>query len=60
MLQIDLAFDAELNLNYISDIENAKVNCSIRTLIRVANALEVKPNTLFILAEDLLNKEGGE
>lgn len=46
--QEDLSHMAEVDRSYLSEIENGHKNISIMTLIRIAQALEVRP-------EDILN-----
>ena len=45
--QLDLSLEAEINKNYISDLERGTRNPSILILERVACALEVDLSTLF-------------
>lgn len=45
--QEELAFRADLNRNYISEIEAGKRNFSIRVLFRLAKALKVNVKDLF-------------
>lgn len=46
MSQEDLAGEADLMRNYISRIENGHVSFSVPVLLRIANALKVKPSQL--------------
>jgi len=43
--QQDLADDCGIPKVQIGRIERAKINTTIRTLIKIANALELQPNT---------------
>lgn len=52
--QHDLAIDCNIPKSQIGRIERAEVNTTIRTLIKIANALEVEP---FELLKFSLNKE---
>jgi transcriptional regulator with XRE-family HTH domain len=45
--QEDLAGEAEVNRGYISRIENGHVSFSVPVLLKIARALEVKPEELF-------------
>ena len=47
MSQEDLAGVAEVNRGYISRIENGHVAFSVPVLLKIADALEVKPEILF-------------
>ena len=47
MSQEDLAGAAEVNRGYISRIENGHVTFSVLVLLKVADALNVKPEDLF-------------
>lgn len=44
--QEDLSGLAEIDRSYLSDIEHGKENISIRTLVRIAGALECKLSDL--------------
>ena len=44
--QEDLSGLAEIDRSYLSDIEHGKENISIKTLVRIANALECKLSDL--------------
>jgi transcriptional regulator with XRE-family HTH domain len=46
--QEDLAGLSEVARNYISRIENGKVSFSVPVLLRIAKALNIKPEKLFI------------
>lgn len=46
MSQEDLAGEAEVNRGYISRIENGRVAFSIPVLLRIANALNIKPDKI--------------
>lgn len=45
--QEDLAGEADVNRGYISRIENGHVAFSVPVLLKVAKALEIKPEDLF-------------
>lgn len=45
--QLDLALDANVNRNYLSDLENGRRNPSILILYRLADALEVEISEFF-------------
>ena len=47
MSQLDLALEAEINKNYISDLERGCRNPSILILEKIAKALEVSLEMLF-------------
>lgn len=47
MSQEDLAGEAEVNRGYISRIENGHVAFSVPVLIKISEALNVKPEELF-------------
>lgn len=44
--QEDLSGLAEIDRSYLSDVEHGKENISIKTLVRIANALECKLSDL--------------
>lgn len=44
--QIDLAMEAEINENYVSDLENGRKEVCLRTLQTVAQAFEMKTSEL--------------
>ena len=46
MSQQDLAHDCNIPKSQIGRIERAKVNTTIRTLIKIANALDIEPKEL--------------
>ncbi len=46
MSQEDLAYRAGLDRTYISSIERGKRNVSLKNIIKVADALGVKPSTI--------------
>jgi transcriptional regulator with XRE-family HTH domain len=46
MSQQDLADDSGITKSQIARIERAKINTTIRTLIKIANALEIEPKDL--------------
>ena len=45
--QQDLANDCSIPKAQIGRIERAKINTTVRTLIKIANALEIEPKELF-------------
>ncbi len=47
MSQEDLAGEAEVNRGYISRIENGHVAFSVPVFLKIADALQVKPEELF-------------
>ncbi len=44
--QQDLANDCNITKSQIARIERAKINTTVRTLIKIANALEMQPKDL--------------
>jgi transcriptional regulator with XRE-family HTH domain len=46
MSQQDLANDSGVTKSQIARIERAQINTTIRTLVKIANALEIEPNVL--------------
>lgn len=46
MSQQDLANDCSIPKSQIARIERAKINTTIRTIIKIANALEIEPKEL--------------
>ncbi|MEN2414223.1 helix-turn-helix domain-containing protein [Flavobacterium mesophilum] len=46
MSQQDLADDCEIRKTQIGRIERAEINTTIKTLIKIANALDVEPKEL--------------
>jgi transcriptional regulator with XRE-family HTH domain len=44
--QIDLAVEAEINENYVSDLENGRKEVCLRTLQTLAQAFEMKTSEL--------------
>lgn len=47
MSQLDLSLEAEVNKNYISDLERGSRNPSITLLEKIARALDIDLSTLF-------------
>ena len=47
MSQLDLALEADINKNYISDLERGSRNPSLLILERIAKALDVSLEILF-------------
>ena len=45
--QEDLALEANINKNYLSDLENGRRNPSLDILERIANAFEISLSELF-------------
>lgn len=46
MSQQDLANDSEIPKSQVARIERAEINTGIRTLVKIANALDVEPKDL--------------
>lgn len=46
MSQQDLADDCNIPKNQIGRIERAEVNTTVRTLVKISNALEIEPKDL--------------
>lgn len=46
MSQQDLANDCSIPKSQIARIERAKINTTLRTLIKIANALQIEPKEL--------------
>lgn len=46
MSQQDLANDSGITKSQIARIERAEINTTVRTLIKIANALEIEPKEL--------------
>ena len=46
MSQLDLALEAGINKNYISDLERGRRNPSLMILSRIANAFKIDMSTL--------------
>ena len=46
MSQQELADDSGITKSQIARIERAKINTTVRTLIKIANALEIEPKDL--------------
>ena len=47
MSQQDLANDSDIPKSQIGRIERAEVNTTVKTLVKIANALDVEPKELF-------------
>jgi transcriptional regulator with XRE-family HTH domain len=47
MSQQDLADDCGITQNQVGRIERAEINTTIKTLVRIANTLDVEPKELF-------------
>ncbi|KQO34460.1 XRE family transcriptional regulator [Flavobacterium sp. Leaf82] len=47
MSQQDLANDSGIPKSQVARIERAKVNTTVKTLVKIANALHVEPKELF-------------
>lgn len=58
--QEEIAFRARLDRTYISGIERGRRNPSIRSLQRIADALGIKLDILFIAARKLAEKHAVE
>ncbi|RKR09846.1 DNA-binding XRE family transcriptional regulator [Flavobacterium sp. 90] len=50
MSQQDLANDSGIPKSQVARIERAKVNTTVKTLVKIANALHVEPKELFDFA----------
>lgn len=46
MSQQDLANDSDIPKSQVARIERAKVNTTVKTLVKIANALEIEPKDL--------------
>ena len=46
MSQQDLADDCDISKNQVGRIERAKINTGIKTLVKIANALDIEPKEL--------------
>jgi len=53
--QQDLANDCNITKSQIARIERAKINTTVRTLIKIANALEMQPKDLLSFQNKELN-----
>ena len=51
-----LGFRSELDRTYISGIERGVRNPTLRTILRIASALETRPGTLLRRAEELADR----
>lgn len=47
--QLDLSLEANINRNYICDLENGRRNPTLEMLIRIANAFEIDISELLRL-----------
>ncbi|HOF65545.1 MAG TPA: helix-turn-helix transcriptional regulator [Bacilli bacterium] len=47
--QLDLSLEANINRNYICDLENGRRNPTLELLIRIANAFEIEISELLKL-----------
>ena len=47
MSQQDLANDSGIPKSQVARIERAKVNTTVKTLVKIANALQIEPKELF-------------
>ncbi|MNL34339.1 helix-turn-helix protein [compost metagenome] len=47
MSQQDLADDCNITQNQVGRIERAEINTTVKTLVKIANALDVEPKELF-------------
>jgi transcriptional regulator with XRE-family HTH domain len=50
--QEDLGFASHLHRNYVGAIERGKINPTMRTILRLAIGLHVRPSELLALAEE--------
>ncbi|WP_345785037.1 helix-turn-helix transcriptional regulator [Stenotrophomonas sp.] len=55
MSQEELAFEADLQRNYISLLERGQNSPSIKTLFKLAPVLKSSPSEMLLLVEQLLN-----
>ena len=53
MSQQDLANDSAIPKSQVARIERAQINTTVKTLIKIANALEIEPKELL----NFINKE---
>jgi len=53
--QEELAARADLDRTYVSGIERTRRNPTVRTLVRLADALNVGPEDFFVQARRLMN-----
>jgi transcriptional regulator with XRE-family HTH domain len=58
--QEDFALDAGLDRTYISGLECGKRNPTLKSLCRVAQALEMEPSELIKNIHQLAREQGGE
>ena len=49
---LDLALEADINRNYLSDLENGRRNPTLKVLRKIAIALEIDLSTLFLGIRD--------
>ena len=49
---LDLALEADINRNYLSDLENGRRNPTLKILRKIAIALEIDLSTLFLGIRD--------
>lgn len=47
MSQQDLANDSDIPKSQIGRVERAEINTTVKTLVKIANALDVEPKELF-------------
>ena len=57
MTQEDLAFDADMARNYVTELESGKRSFSIKNLYKLASALKVMPSVLIRNAEKAMLSE---
>ena len=49
---LELALKAEINRNYLNDLENGRRNPTLKILRKIANALDIDLSTLFYNIRD--------
>lgn len=49
----ELAAEAGIDVAFLLDIENGERDCNIRTIVKIAIALELPPSVLLDLVEDV-------
>ena len=54
MSSLTLALEANINKNYLSDLENGKRNPSLKVLRKIAIALDIDLSELFVGIRDYL------
>ena len=54
-----LSYKAKMHRTYVSDVERAARNPTVRVIWKLADALGTQPSALFRAAEEWLSKNGG-